>query len=1006
MAVSWREVHIPFAAGINTKPGPRALEPPALAVCRNAEFDDVGELRPRKPFRAMPMDILGGGTVGTVRRLAVYQGELLLFSDDGLYSWSERDDAWVFRSVYEAPSTTEATVFTRTSEQTLTDCAVLGGVALYVWLDEGTAAGLYAAALDVDTGAVIQGPTLLPGVDVTRPRLQAMATKFVMTATVSGALNARSIDPSTIAADLAKSWTGIVTTSGYDMTVYDATNVALAIRTAGNTYLIATLSEDVLTFSFVSKARVCDGPISVSVTPATDVVVTRAKGAAIETDVLDSSFADVVINVGAGTALGTPVNQIASASRSVLDGGEYRIYIWYSAQEAITGGFECRANYVDTAGATGTDGTFAHRLGVSSRAWDYGGEVYVWLATGQLNTTNNTYLQNTYFAYRDDGLLTAKAAADVGGGFVPLSGHLPNVQPLTATSYGCALTERRLLVVGQSQQGYAARSPRAVVLTFDDSDARRTAELGKTLYVTGSQVMQYDTQNLVELGFPMFPYVLSVIDPGIAGNLEAGTYSWRPGIRWENAQGEQERSTSATFFDAAIAASRQANISAAPVHVTGKVPGRARSLPAFEIWRTQKDPTVDALQYLVTSRDPTATGPNGYIENDPTLAQFPTYVDDYADATLLQQEQNPENGGRVESLAPPGATIIVADASRLFLAGIPNEPHQIVYSQLRGVGELATFFDAFTIDLPSTGGTITALALLNETLIAFKETAIYAIPGVGFSNTGGGANYGPARLVATDTGAQSQETLAVTPIGLIFRSDKGWYLLDRGFTPRYIGGPVDEFDDDTIVGVEVLEAQHQIRCVSAERILVYDYLVEQWGEWTIGDHVNSVLWNGVHVVASETQVQIQQSDFVRDASTEAPYSIDVETAWIKVADMQGFARIRHAMVLGEYRSPHELRIRMARDYETTFHQLNTWTPDTTTVGAREQVRTSATIQKVESVKLRITSVATGAAPGVLGDVGADLGDDPPDGEALRLSGLAFTVGLKRRLYRQPAANKQ
>ena len=49
MALDWQEVHIPLAAGLDTKQDPRALEAPALAVCRNVQFDETGGLQLRKP---------------------------------------------------------------------------------------------------------------------------------------------------------------------------------------------------------------------------------------------------------------------------------------------------------------------------------------------------------------------------------------------------------------------------------------------------------------------------------------------------------------------------------------------------------------------------------------------------------------------------------------------------------------------------------------------------------------------------------------------------------------------------------------------------------------------------------------------------------------------------------------------------------------------------------------------------------------------------------------------
>jgi hypothetical protein len=572
----------------------------------------------------------------------------------------------------------------------------------------------------------------------------------------------------------------------------------------------------------------------------------------------------------------------------------------------------------------------------------------------------------------------------VGGGFAQTEGHLPNVQDLTGGRYGCLALERRVLVGEEGNQSYAARAPRDVVIEFDADSARRTAELGRTLYLPGALPQQYDGTALAEIGFVVYPWglFLTLSDTGLA----AGTYTWIATYAWENAAGELERSTTTAVGTATLTQSRSVAVSFIDLHLTKKQGDLAPV--RIEVWRSLTL-TGEPL-YRITDPDPSeTTGDNRYVENDPTSGS--QLVDDVlSDDDASEREQILLPGRTLPDLPPASATIAVAHSDRVFLAGIANAPHQVRYSKIRDEGWTSSFNDGLKVELPTAGGPVTALAFLNDTLVAFCESAIYALPGDGFDNLGGGQNYGPARLISSDVGAQSQEVIGVTSDGILFHSEKGWYMLDRGFGVRYVGAPVDRFDSDTFVAVHVLETKHQIRCLSTSRCLVFDTIAQQWAEWGLANAVGAVIWDGVYHYATATDVLAEQSDFTGGSG----YSLDIETAWIKLSGLAGYAKLRRLHFLGEYRSAHDLRIRIGKDYnESAYIDDKTWTVSPTTVGGPEQVRHGVSQPKGTAFRVRITDQAVGTAT-------------PPVAEGLALTGLTFEVGLKRGGRRGPVAQKQ
>lgn len=977
--LDWQTMQIPFAAGLDTKADARAGDPPGLDVCRDVQFDEVGGLQTRLPFTALGSSILGGGSIANARRLVANGDELVLFTDTQLFSWSAQASAWVPRATHLAVAVDETPRCATPGDQIDGDRAELNGLIVVAWVEATT---VFAAAVDKTTGAMIVAPTAL-STAVGRPRVVALATRILLFVDAGASnLTVRAINPASPAAGIAGAGTTVA--AGTFNTFYDVVKVegqdicaGAHVLSPSSSYRVFTVTAG-LVVTGATKARACNSPIAVASTPGsgTQLQIVRPDLTNVLGDLLTTStLADVFVNQALGTASSTNINQVTVAYSTATTA----VAFWTSDESPTFSSFAVKSNTVTTANVVGSQATLRLRLGIASRAFGYAGRAYIWLAfAGESGTSaqGNTsavraQLQNTYFLYRDDGLLVSRAADDVAGGFAPTTGRLPGVQLVSGTtSFAWCGTVRRVVELGATAEhsGFGARSLRDVVFTFDDDRARRTARLGRTLYVSGGIPLQYDGLALVEVGFLIYPWYFEP-QVGAAGNLAAGTYTWKATNRWTNAQGEVDRSTTATGMGLSVPASKFVFLNWMHLHVTLK--GAPRP-PALDMWRTVAGAGFDSPFYLVTSQDPNAgIVDNGYAINNDTVT-FPTPMpDNFADATLTTKEESPENGATLEYLAPPGAQIIVATDTRVFLGAVSGDPDAVWYSRERGSNEVASFHDQLRIDVPTSQvgtGPVTAVALNNETLTVFRLTAIYAFPGGGFDNNGGGSNYGPARIVSLDVGAVSQEAVALTPVGTVFKSRKGWYLLGPDWGLKYIGAKVSAFDSDTITAIDVVETQHQVRILSSGRMLVWDYDVNEWSEWTITDGVDATMWRGSHVYLTATGPKVQQTTF-----TGVTYGWDVETSWIKPQQLQGFARVREVALLGEFRSACLIRTRVAYNYDPTFIDDKPWTPAPGVVGGPLQVRHTPERPQCEAIKLRLSAVAAGVAATVVTNVALSIG---------------------------------
>lgn len=973
--LDWRPLQLPLAAGVNQKADDRALPAPELAAAIDVQFDELGGLQTRKPFSAIGSTIAGSGTIATARRIEANGNELVLFTKDSVYSWNDQLNRWVFRATHLAVAVEERTAFATPGDQYDADRAELSGIVYYAWCDNDV---VYVAAQDKASGAVINAPTAVTGTG-TRPRLLALATRVLLfwhagTDGVPGDQKVVSIDPTvtdpaTLAGRLAGTgWLTILSAANcgayYDVTriLGDAQAIWVGRRSTTTSYEVAKIPEAAAFATNSTKARTCDGPIAVSSDPTgATVQVVRANGTDIQGDRLTtSSLADAATAQAVGTtaALAT-ASQIAVAHRSVQDGGAYRCYAFWSYNESSgSTNWQAKSNWVDTGGSLGTEGLFGYRFGIGSRAFDHEGRVFLWTVFagesgfgGAGVEAFRAQLQNTYFLWRDDATLHGKAAAARGGGYSTIA-RLPGVAGTTGAGFAWCAVERRIIPIGSGgkQLSYAKRAPHDVTFEFDANGARRCVRLGETLYVTGSELLQYDGVGLFEVGFHVYPWYF-VGAAGGAGNVPDGTYTYKITWRWENARGERDRSTTATTGDVVISTGPdKVTMDITALNTTRKTTTRPVSV---EVWRTAVNPTEGAPFYLTTAQDPTDTSnPNRYLPNTPSSSLTATYEDDFTDAVLTTKETDPENGDVLEHLAPLGASLIAASADRVFLGGVSGDPDRIWYSRLRQDGEVVSFHDTLTIDVPKDGGDITALAIQQGILVVYRERATYMFPGDGYDNTGRGVNYGPPQVVSYDIGCRDTDSVAVTPEGIAFHSGKGKYLLTRGWTMKPIGLQVSDYDSETVVAAHVVSAQHQVRFVTASRMLVWDYLANQWAEWTTTSGVHAVVWQGGYHYLVAAGPLAEQATY--SATT---YGLDVETAWIKPGDLQGAVGIRKLQLLGEYRGAAYVRVRVAYDYKPAWvDEEYIAVPASLATGDPLQLPISTSRVKLQAIKIRVSPV--------------------------------------------------
>jgi hypothetical protein len=375
-----------------------------------------------------------------------------------------------------------------------------------------------------------------------------------------------------------------------------------------------------------------------------------------------------------------------------------------------------------------------------------------------------------------------------------------------------------------------------------------------------------------------------------------------------------------------------------------------------------------------------------------------TFNDTLADTVIIGNNLLYTTGGVVDNAQAEGTNLLTNVRGRLFY--IPSEnPYSYNYSKLVTQNAPVEFYDQQPTQIDRRGGPITAIAAMDDKIIFFKQNAIFYLIGEGPDATGSQNDYNEAQLITTDGGCIDPSSVVAMPLGLMYKSAKGIYLLNRGLNVEYIGKDVEAYNGDTIFSATLVSNKNQVRfTLNTGNVVVYDYLVGQW--YTFTKHnllVDSTTWQNTFVyIRSDGKVWQENNSFSDNGS---PIVMKIVTSWFSLAQFEGFQRIYKAMIIGNYVSPHKLLMSVAYDFNPyvvasvtvdAFALLDTATyGETSPYGADPvyggnfplyQFRYQVPRQKCESIQLTFEDSQS-----------TDIG------EGYQLSGLAFEVGIKQGL---------
>lgn len=990
MALEKQNVPINFGGGVDTKTDPKQVIPGKLLTLENGIFTSLKRIKKRNGYEGLSQLIEGSlSSITQGNALANFKEEIVLFTGKEAYSLSESTERWSDKGPNTSVSLSSISIIRNTYQQTTPDSSYhSSGLEIFTW--EDSRGGSRYSIFDSITGEAILSDSVIDA-NAIKPKAFALGNYIIIVFidNVTNHLRMLPIPVLTPTAPLAKIDIALnvnVTNKNYDATYSnDRVFVAYNTSTGGGSITLKSINN----FLGISAARDTLGEsasscIAVTVdTPLNQVWVAYHNGAAIKYFIYDRplSFtpilAPTVIEINGNT-----INNIALIAAS----GSGQVF--YTQNAAATyNNFIKTAMLTNTGTVTGVS-VFLRSVGIAAKPFYFDEITYITVAF-------DTVLQPTYFLIDVTHIrAVAKFSPSLGGGLLTKN-IVPETTPTINGHFLIASLKKDLLTT-ISGAVYTRTGVNSTVLNFVSENALSKVELGENLHITGGMLFMYDGVSIVEHGFNMFPENVMAATSTTGGLIEDGQRQYSVTYEWMDNEGQTHYSApSVPITVTNTGGGTSANTLTIPtLRVTDKKPP-VRGSVIIGVYRTEDSGTIFYRVSSVTS--PTL--------NDTTVDSV-VFVDTLADSAIIGNQLLYTTGGVVENIQAPAASFVTSYKDRIIL--LPDEDtNQWWYSKQVVPGVPVEFSDLFVNNIDQAGGKLVSAARMDSVLVFLKQNLLYYVTGTGPDSTGAQNDFSEAQPIACDGGCTDKNSVILIPAGLMYKSEKGIYILDRSLSVHYIGHEVEAYNNDHVISANLIENTTQVRfCLDSGVALMYDYLVEQWSVFTNHKAVDSIIFQGQFTYLTADGLVLQETPGQYSDNGEF-IQLRLITSWLSFAGLQGFQRVRRLLLLGEYNALHNLRVFAAYDFNpyatqetvipagqllgTGVYGSDAFYGDTSPYGGAfplYQFVVKLSRQKCETIQFTIEDTQSGLI----------------QEESFSISAMSMEVGIKRGLNKMAATN--
>ena len=562
-----------------------------------------------------------------------------------------------------------------------------------------------------------------------------------------------------------------------------------------------------------------------------------------------------------------------------------------------------------------------------------------------------------------------------------------------------------------------------ISLNFVDPYRWASRPFGALTAFSGAVPFAYDGRRTFEGGMLCRPRIVSItdlVDPLPTGGnwlvpsteyFFQAVYTWldSAGNRWFSAPSYADRADNVFSHTTSSSTANALEITlTVPPCFSGMVNGPDYFKNSMETWLYMSNTDTPGILFLVAQIGPNQN-PLGVTFKYDIFSGSPTVGISILSQPLSSQDQIYIAGGELENSPAPACRSIEAHRDRLF--AISTYDNNVYYTKPRIAGRgIEWCQETQFIPIPEPG---LGLASNETCLMIFTNRCVYAIEGYGPSVTGQPVQaFGALQLISNQMGLYEVNSCMTTPVGVIFRTNYGWWLVDRTLTISFIGDGINGMvaQADQTIAMNVDQKLAVIRIMTAQggigepgyRSYNYWYDSKRWSTdapppalslvykdaMVMGDNYFEL--NSVDVIArSGNQFGVSWVDGASDSFGHGP---SVSTGWITVSNMAMLKRIWRVIatvenMTGGGASDAAVQLSVYVDWDDVNVAFNhTWTADIIGFGL-QTVRAHMPKQKMKAIKLVLqqTVGATANTPGY------------------NFIGLGFEVGVKGRMSEEGTA---
>ena len=939
-----QKIPIPFVAGINTGFDPKLVDAPYLLAAENVEINKKGKLQKRSAYSILGTAIQGSsGTLQLAVSLFTASDELMTWVSDQLFAYVSSISAWSGKGVYLPAKIEVRDLIKNTFEQDNPDVGIYIGtgtkkVAVVAWEDSRT--GLYLSAYDLESENFIISESQFSSTGVT-PKVAINAGLYTHPVIFYGEstnLQARKITVSGPAS--VGSATTVANNLNSSAPLFDI--VGGSNSGSWVVYNVQGASQIKLVTLNGSLAVTATATINEAASSALTLVNTTgllyvlwSTGTTVRCAIFDStSLTQLVAPFTVETI--SNVVRITGTTRWLSPFTACRVL--YEQTAASVKNHRIRTSLISSAGAVTEQGDAARSVGLASKflptAFTGPANDYFGASDGYVMVAHQSAAQSSFFLMRQDGKLGPRLSYGVGGG-IKTKSTLGNIAFLEAEKYCAVLSTKNFRKEADDSFG-AFLSFKGISFYKIELPTMRTIsaiDAGPEALICGGKAASYDGVSIVEQGFHLFPED-GQLAQGTGGSLTLlGNYSYQVCYEWTDSLGNLHRSAPSAPVDIVLTGSNnRVTLTVPTLRLTDKHPASVppRTNVNICVYRTANNGTT----YYRTS---TISPPTYNSISSDTVS----IVDDTADSTLIAREPIYTTGGQLENVGAPYAQFATVYKDRIVLAG--TEDDAIWPSKLCTTGRPLEFNDSLIITPGPDGGRVTGIATLDDKCIVFRERKIEYFQGDGPNNIGGGSPFSPMTQIWNDVGCRDARSIVEFPLGILFQSFKGFYVLTRSLGLLYIGEPIKAWDDARVARAVLLADKNQIRITTditasdlGGRTLVLRYDPESNISNISPSNFTWTTFLGTATLDStfcgDSYYTIDQVNLLPAIETPGTYASDISmrvvTPWIALAGIEGYQRIWEAVILANYKSPHLVTIKIGYDYSPEWVETIVFDPST------------------------------------------------------------------------------